>query len=302
MEEKIEQFYRDATADDVARVVNGETVEARFRDEEHDSWSIALLFGWSMDEGRDWIDSGYDSWEQCQVYDPPAWFLNKPEPGEGYRLLGKFPDEPLGPKDQWWDDEDSEWCDATNASGSRCKQNNLWYRRRIETNNPVIPDSCKETSAPNSSHLGQIIEVRNYEDADWQRAELEAVFPHTEFAYVARVEKNTRDFPLNWRFGRLVQADCNSSESPNSSRSRDTIPSGWLALGKEEERLASDAYWSLGCKEWLLIGDDRVAIANESPRGHAIRRIGSFDLVVGFNYTLPNGQTIRITAKGFEVL
>jgi hypothetical protein len=75
-------------------------------------------------------------------------------------------------------------------------------------------------------------------------------------------------------------------------------------LGKDEERLASDAYWSLGAKDWIIIGDDRVAYANEfqSSRWHAIRRLGSFDLVVGFNYTLPSGKVIRITAKGFEVL
>ncbi len=84
-----------------------------------------------------------------------------------------------------------------------------------EPNSSEIPNSCKETPTPNSSHLGQIIEVRNYEDANWQRAELEAVFPHTEFAYVARVEKNTRDFPTNWRYGRLVQADCNNPEISN---------------------------------------------------------------------------------------
>jgi hypothetical protein len=92
------------------------------------------------------------------------------------------------------------------------------------TNNPEIPDDCKETPAPNSSHLGQIIEVRNYEDADWQRAELEAVFPRTEFAYVARVERNTRDFPTNWRYGRLVQAASNTSEIPNSCESAPVEP------------------------------------------------------------------------------
>jgi hypothetical protein len=76
-------------------------------------------------------------------------------------------------------------------------------------------------------------------------------------------------------------------------------------LGKDEERLASDAYWSLGAKDWVIIGDNRVAIANMLPWGRDIRQVdhqADYTLLVGFTYPLPNGQTIRITAKGFEVL
>jgi len=96
----------------------------------------------------------------------------------------------------------------------------------------------------------------------------------------------------------------NSPVILDSCRSRDTIPTGWRLLGKDEERLASDAYWSLGCKEWLLIGDDRAAIANELPRWHAIRQIvvADFFLLEGYDYSTPGGQTVRITEKGFEVV
>jgi hypothetical protein len=114
----------------------------------------------------------------------------------------------------------------------------LWYRRRIETNNPEIPDSC------------------------------------------------------------------NSSETPNSCRSRDTIPSGWRLLGKDDWRLSSDAYWSLGAKDWIVIGGNRVGVANELPKWRAIRQVEhqiDYALVAGFTYPLPNGQTIRVTEKGFEV-
>jgi hypothetical protein len=163
--------------------------------------------------------------------------------------LEKFPPEDLQKGDEVFGNNwDTKWGKSDYAERGRVMQcEKLWYRRRIETNNPTSSDSCKETPTPNSSHLGQIIEVRNYEDADWQRAELEAVFPKTEFAFVARVEKNTRDFPTNWRYGRLVQADCNNSTSPDS------------------------------CK----------VCAYEATDGELIQ--------------LPNGQTIRITAKGFEV-
>jgi hypothetical protein len=77
-------------------------------------------------------------------------------------------------------------------------------------------------------------------------------------------------------------------------------------LGKDEERLASDAYWSQSCKEWIVIGDDRMTYANDKTcKWHAIRQVEhqvDHALVIGFVYHLPDGSTIRITAKGFEVL
>jgi hypothetical protein len=96
----------------------------------------------------------------------------------------------------------------------------------------------------------------------------------------------------------------NSPTSSDSSRSRDNIPTDWRLLGKDEERLASDAYWSQACRDWIVIGDDRVAIANDLRRFHAIRHVVFYDhlsLQVDGVYAFPNGQTIRITAKGFEV-
>jgi hypothetical protein len=225
--EKIEQFYRDATPDDVARVMRGEAVEARFRDEENEGWRDGEFLGGYRRYHKlapRFIDLDGATYLQCQVYDPPEWYINKPDPGEGYRLLEKFPLEELQPGDEWF--EPAPFETGWKLSHNEKQANTIWYRRRIETNSPEIPDSC---------------------------------------------------------------------------RSRDTIPSGWCVLGKDEDRLASDAYWSQGCKEWLLIGDDRVAIANELPRWHAIRRLGSFDLIAGFNYTLPGGKVIRITEKGFEV-
>jgi hypothetical protein len=101
-----------------------------------------------------------------------------------------------------------------------------------------------------------------------------------------------------------IDTKTNSPTSSDICRSRDTIPSGWRLLGKDEERLASDAYWSQGCKEWVLIGDDRVKYANELDKWHAIRQIvvADFFLLEGYDYSTPGGQTIRITAKGFEVV
>lgn len=97
----------------------------------------------------------------------------------------------------------------------------------------------------------------------------------------------------------------NIPKSLDSCRSRDTIPSGWRLLGKDEERLASDAYWSSGCKDWIVIGDDRVKYANELDKWHAIRlttNVTDLSLIEGFGYVLPGGGRIRVTAKGFDVL
>ena len=230
--DKIEEFWRDATADDVAMIMRtGKPIKARFRDESKDEWISGLnsFLGGGVVSHREvitWISKTTIRWSYCQVYDPPEWFLNKLDPGEGFRLLEKFPPEDKQEGDEWYDCKNKTW---VYASGSKLQRVDAWYRRRIEPNNPTSLDS---------------------------------------------------------------------------SRSRDTIPSGWRVLGKDEERLASDAYWSQGCKEWMLIGDDRVKYANELEKWHAIRQVdyqADFALLVGFTYPLPNGQTIRVTAKGYEV-
>jgi hypothetical protein len=229
--DKIEEFWRDATADDVAMIMRtGKPIKARFRDESKDEWISGLnsFLGGGVVSHREvitWISKTTIRWSYCQVYDPPEWYINKPDPGEGWRLLEKFPNEDLWSSDEAWNDIAKEWEQTTRLT--QCES--LWYRRRI----------------------------------------------------------------------------ANSPTSSDSSRSRDNIPSGWRLLGKDEERLASDAYWSQGCDEWLLIGDDRVKYANELDKWHAIRQVVYYDhreLRVNGVYTLPNGQTIRVTAKGFEVV
>jgi len=69
-EKKNEQFWRDATADDVARVMKGEKVYARFRDDDTEHWIESLLQGWRCDSAFKWL--GLDAYFcNCQVYDPP---------------------------------------------------------------------------------------------------------------------------------------------------------------------------------------------------------------------------------------
>jgi hypothetical protein len=138
--EKIEAFWQDATADDVARVMAGETVEARFRDYDDADWTEHGRLGGfasSLTHPVSWFDMSGVRWFQCQVYREPSWFTNKPDPGPGFRLLGKFPDEELKPGDEVWDVwNDVEWAESDNANGGKPQSEEIWYRRRIE---PVEP-------------------------------------------------------------------------------------------------------------------------------------------------------------------
>ena len=133
----IEKFWRDATAADVTRVMAGGKVEARFRDHETEEWtSPQRLVGAKFPHSNArllWI-CGSCGWWYCQVYAPPQWYLDKPEPGEGYRLLGKFPDEPVQGGD-FIRNDDGTWTELCND----CKSDQwegIWYRRRIEQPKP----------------------------------------------------------------------------------------------------------------------------------------------------------------------
>jgi hypothetical protein len=131
--EKIEAFWEDATAKDVERVMAGETVEARFRDVETEPWTTPrALTGWI---NQSWV-SGL-TWNHCQVYREPSWYANKPDPGPGFRLLGKFPDEELKPGDEYFDRTTIKWRCSTNAKAGQPQPKEVWYRRRIEAVEPV---------------------------------------------------------------------------------------------------------------------------------------------------------------------
>ena len=135
--EKIEAFWENATAEDVARVMAGETVEARFRDDEHCGYVAGLLAGWTKGDPS-WLfcdqASGQSYFENCQVYREPSWYANKPDPGPGYRLLEKLPNEPKLATDEAWDCHLGEWRQTFTGDGDQVKT--VWYRRRIEAVEP----------------------------------------------------------------------------------------------------------------------------------------------------------------------
>ena len=144
-EQKIEQFWRDAKHGDVARVMNREAVEARFRDRIDQEWKPGLLSGWSKIDKSDslqWVSSEGASWRYCQVYDPPQWYTDKPDPGEGYRIL--HPDERVEKGDEYYSPANNMWLLSGSPDTCDCKQANFPYRRRIEpVNSPEKLDSCE---------------------------------------------------------------------------------------------------------------------------------------------------------------
>jgi hypothetical protein len=136
MSEKIEAFWQDATADDVARVMAGETVQARFRDSDRYDWWTHHLAGWKECSQSKWIDSNASSWVNCQVYREPSWWAKRPDPGPGYTLVGKFPHQNLRPGDERFA-TNGKWVASTYAKIGAGQAFDVWYRRRIEPVEPV---------------------------------------------------------------------------------------------------------------------------------------------------------------------
>ena len=67
----------------------------------------------------------------CQVYREPSWYADKPDPGPGFRLLGKFPDEEPQLGDSVFCPGSEIWLELE-APFEPGQRHGLWYRRRIE--------------------------------------------------------------------------------------------------------------------------------------------------------------------------
>jgi hypothetical protein len=160
--EKIEAFWGNATADDVAGIANTrKPILARVRDEETEDWQECTLAGWRLRRsGARWIDSDGTTWNHCQVYREPSWYANKPDPGPGFRLLAKFPDEKLKPGDEAWGMwNDNQWAESDNANGGRPQSEEIWYRRRIEAVEPKPQHYVLRVGDTVETPRGHLIEV-----------------------------------------------------------------------------------------------------------------------------------------------
>ena len=263
MSEKIEAFWQDATADDVARVMAGETVQARFRDSDRYDWWTHHLAGWKECSQSKWIDSNASSWVNCQVYREPSWWAKRPDPGPGYRLLGKFPDEELKPGDERFA-TNGKWVASTYANIGAGQAFDVWYRRRIE---PVEPKFA----------VGQTVKVvgpKEIPALEWSSVGMAQYAGTTQT--IERVELLTNPPGTYYHLKGVVN---------------------WCFREDYLEPVEP------GPKHYVL----RVGDSVETPRGHLINVVSShaeqriYSLDAGDKLTLPNGQTITITEKGFEV-
>ncbi len=315
MTEKIEQFWRDATAEDIAKVMKGENVYARFRDRYADGWAEYYLSGVN---GKGWI-AGNFRWDLCQVYDPPQWWLTKPDPGEGFRLLEKFPDEELKKGDEWL--RHGEWKETERPYGGQTKQTyGAWYRRRIEpVNNLEIPNESSELVAiamqMACEEFGRgdgTFNSANFEHACRQIVGSSCSIDGHVIAFIldGRQDVEALKGGRHYRYLKYAsrsystqEQQSKSSKAPHGSRSLENIPTGWRLLNDNEDRIASDAFWSIGAKDWVIIDECRVEYANRD-KWPAIRQVENWrcvQLMEGCFYRLPNGQGIEVTKQGFEL-
>ena len=258
---KIEAFWVNATAFEVARVMAGETVEARFRDSEKAQWFISELAGWTAGAIQ-WYSTDNDYWTHCQVYREPSWYANKPDPGPGWRLLGKLPDEPKLATDEAWDCHSKEWRRTFANDGDQVKT--VWYRRRSE---PVEPKFA----------VGQMVKVvgpKEIPALEWSSVGM-AQYAGTTQA-IERVELLTNPPGTYYHLKGVVN---------------------WCFREDYLEPVEPEP------KHYVL----RVGDSVETPSGHRVQVISrgetqrTYALTAGGKVTLPNGQTITITEKGFEV-
>jgi len=294
--EKIERFWKNATADDVVRVMKGEAVEARFRDSETQLWGDCYtLIGWVNERRHQWRSAeGGGRWNHCQVYREPSWWLERPDPGRGWRLLGKFPDEPKLATDEAWDCHLKEWRRTFTNDGNQVKT--VWYRRRVEEVEPkfavgqtvrVIGPKIKPAwhwGRKMDRYIGLVGVIRNSPLEDGSRRlynlegigiwcfredYLEAVEPEP-----VKLGEGSR-CPIQGCSGSLrfrPVKDCACHIRPPCSYCEDNLPH------------CEYCEWTIG---------DPIEEVEPGPK-HCV-------LPVGYTATLPSGQTITITEKGFEV-
>jgi hypothetical protein len=261
--EKIEAFWENATADDVAKIANTrKSIQARFRDEDNEDWVDCLLAGWKLSRhlpGARWIDADGAMWNHCQVYREPSWYADKPDPGPGWRLLGKFPDEELKTRDECFG-VSGEWGPSCQAKAGGHQVFGMWYRRRIEPKfavgqtvkvvGPKVSDA-KQWDSKMARHVGTLQTIKYIEGFANPPEIFYGVYGIDSRTfredYLEPVEPEPKHYVL--RVGDSVET-----------------PRGHL-----------------------------INVVSSS----AEQRIYSLD--AGDKLTLPNGQTITITAKGFEV-
>jgi hypothetical protein len=321
MSEKIEAFWQDATADDVAGIANTrKSIQARFRDEDNKDWLACSLVGWKLSKhfsGAKWIDAEGAMWDQCQVYREPAWYANKPDPGPGWRLLEKLPDEPKLATDEAWQSIEHRWDLVRNDDGIQAGR--TWYRRRIEqllSGHRWLVSGDRLESGDLYYEKGVLLEVGHeywgnkvmLAEAFMRKIEQpkpEPVEPKFAVGQTVKVVGPKEIPALEWSSVGMAQY-AGTTHTVKRVELLTNPPGIYYHLGEIDNWAFREDYLEAvepEPKHYVL----RVGDSVETPRGHLINVVSSsaeqriYSLDAGDKLTLPNGQTITITAKGFEV-
>jgi hypothetical protein len=291
--EKIEQFWENATADDVAKIANTrKPIAARVRDEEPEDWREDLISGWRLSRflpGAIWIDADGVHWKQCQVYREPSWYANKPDPGPGFRLLEKFPDEPKLATDEALQYDGTTWNRVRTGSG--VQDPGVWYRRRIEqllSGHRWLANGDRLESGDLYYEKGALLEVGH---EYWGNKVM-----LTE-AFMRKIEPVEPKFAVG-RMVRVVGPKGSDAKHWDSEMARHV---GTLQTVKYIEGFANPPeifYGVYGIDSRKFREDYLEAVEPEQIKPVLIRRRA---VEIGDEIKLPNGRVLVFNGEGFEV-
>ena len=232
-----DENWRYATAEDVAEIFKtGKPKEARFRNQTNLEWEYSTLTGWSQFPAHAYFyDRLGSTWRLCQVYVEPAPTRS---PKYGCRMLEDNEEPMPGDFINWG----AGWNELTAPMfPSLAVATPSWFCRPIkepveEIGKNVGPVTIEAFSPVTVETKPELKQHRTPTLADLADGPVDPLR-----VYVASVKQERRDALM-----------ASIAERP--------VPKGFRLLG-DEPRLASDGYWSLSCKDWLVIGD-RIEIAN----------------------------------------
>jgi hypothetical protein len=265
-----DENWRDATAEDVFKVLRGEIVRARVREEATQNWVSTDVDGYDLHitgcHRYKFIDSEGSHWSLCQVPVEPAPTRS---PKDGCRML-EANEEPMpGDFINWG----AGWNKLTATMFPLAVYAPAWYCRPIKE--PVEsgpPSSIGVTYDPWTDTVSKVVrtdETGKVVEEIVQNVGSEVIEAFSPVVVETRPEPKQHrtpkltdlaDGPVDPLRVYVASVKKERRDALMASIAARPVPKGFRLLG-DEPRLASDGYWSQSCKDWLVIGD-RVEYAN----------------------------------------
>lgn len=152
MSKYVEEFWKEVKPEDFLKnrdmIVRLRTIHKGMVGNGASDWSgPTKLDGFTLYTDKDkvtWYANG-SLYDECQMYDPPEYWLNKPTPNPGFRLLNKFPHEDIAIGDEGWNTRSKCWVTVKSPSSNK-QPDEVWFSRRIEE--PKAPKAKFEVGDP----------------------------------------------------------------------------------------------------------------------------------------------------------